>query len=88
MVTYMYIISAYIFLVCCYEMKEKIDNVKITRYYMFLLINKKNNLLHAKWLKVSPFQAFCVPTFKLLEEHNGLRNHPDTVDDLFRLCLR
>lgn len=44
----MYIISAYIFLVCCYEMKEKIDNVKITRYYMFLLINKKNNLLHAK----------------------------------------
>lgn len=37
---------------------------------------------------VSSFQAFCVPTFKLLEEHNGLRNHPDTVDDLFRLCLR
>eukprot|EP00105_Crassostrea_gigas_P004006 XP_011417072.1 PREDICTED: transportin-3 isoform X1 [Crassostrea gigas] len=33
-------------------------------------------------------EAFCVPTFKLLEEHNGLRNHPDTVDDLFRLCLR
>jgi hypothetical protein len=29
-----------------------------------------------------------VPTFKILEEHNGLRNHPDTVDDLFRLCLR
>ena len=34
------------------------------------------------------FQAFCGPTFKILEEHNGLRNHPDTVDDLFRLCLR
>ena len=33
-------------------------------------------------------QAFCGPTFKLLEEHNGLRNHPDTVDDLFRLSLR
>ncbi|XP_025097718.1 transportin-3-like isoform X1 [Pomacea canaliculata] len=33
-------------------------------------------------------QAFCGPTFKILEEHNGLRNHPDTVDDLFRLCLR
>ncbi|KAK3097484.1 hypothetical protein FSP39_010037 [Pinctada imbricata] len=33
-------------------------------------------------------EAFCVPTFKVLEEHNGLRNHPDTVDDLFRLCLR
>lgn len=33
-------------------------------------------------------QAFCTPAFKQLEEHNGLRNHPDTVDDLFRLCLR
>lgn len=33
-------------------------------------------------------QAFCGPTFKLLEEQNGLRNHPDTVDDLFRLSLR
>lgn len=37
---------------------------------------------------VLDFQAFCGPTFKILEEHNGLRNHPDTVDDLFRLCLR
>ncbi|CAH1799403.1 unnamed protein product [Owenia fusiformis] len=33
-------------------------------------------------------QAFCGPTFKILEEANGLRNHPDTVDDLFRLCTR
>ncbi|KAL5010143.1 hypothetical protein ScPMuIL_012448 [Solemya velum] len=37
---------------------------------------------------VDMLQAFCGPTFKILEEHNGLRNHPDTVDDLFRLCLR
>lgn len=44
----MYIISAYIYtFFFCYEMKEKIDNVKITRY-MFLLINKKRNLLYAK----------------------------------------
>ncbi|WAR09032.1 TNPO3-like protein [Mya arenaria] len=34
------------------------------------------------------YQHFCPPTFKLLEEQNGLRNHPDTVDDLFRLSLR
>lgn len=33
-------------------------------------------------------QAFCGPTFLLLENANGLRNHPDTVDDLFRLCTR
>ncbi|XP_044131831.1 transportin-3 isoform X1 [Bufo gargarizans] len=33
-------------------------------------------------------QALCVPTFQLLEHPNGLRNHPDTVDDLFRLLTR
>ncbi|KAG1670798.1 Transportin-3 [Nymphon striatum] len=32
--------------------------------------------------------AFSTPTFKLLEGENGLKNHPDTVDDLFRLCNR
>lgn len=29
-----------------------------------------------------------MPTFQLLEQPNGLRNHPDTVDDLFRLATR
>ncbi|TWW64393.1 Transportin-3 Importin-12 [Takifugu flavidus] len=33
-------------------------------------------------------QALCMPTFQLLEQQNGLRNHPDTVDDLFRLATR
>ncbi|KAG8138613.1 hypothetical protein E2320_004484 [Naja naja] len=33
-------------------------------------------------------QALCVPTFRLLEQPNGLQNHPDTVDDLFRLATR
>lgn len=33
-------------------------------------------------------QAFIEPTFILLREENGLRNHPDTVDDFFRLCAR
>ncbi|KAH3738663.1 transportin-3-like [Dreissena polymorpha] len=37
---------------------------------------------------IDMYQHFCPPTFKLLEEQNGLRNHPDTVDDLFRLSLR
>ena len=32
-------------------------------------------------------EAFCTPTFVLLEK-GSLRNHPDTVDDLFRLCIR
>lgn len=29
-----------------------------------------------------------MPTFQLLEQPNGLRDHPDTVDDLFRLATR
>ncbi|GJQ77535.1 Trn-SR [Trypoxylus dichotomus] len=33
-------------------------------------------------------QAFIGPTFEVLREDNGLRNHPDTVDDFFRLCAR
>ncbi|XP_015282833.1 PREDICTED: transportin-3 [Gekko japonicus] len=33
-------------------------------------------------------QALCVPTFRLIEQPNGLQNHPDTVDDLFRLATR
>uniref|UniRef100_A0A6P7FJC4 Transportin-3 isoform X1 n=1 Tax=Diabrotica virgifera virgifera TaxID=50390 RepID=A0A6P7FJC4_DIAVI len=33
-------------------------------------------------------QAFLEPTFHVLQEENGLKNHPDTVDDFFRLCAR
>lgn len=32
--------------------------------------------------------AFIPPTFAMLEKENGLRDHPDTVDDFFRLCSR
>ncbi|XP_017783001.1 PREDICTED: transportin-3 [Nicrophorus vespilloides] len=33
-------------------------------------------------------EAFITPTFELLQEKEGLRNHPETVDDFFRLCAR
>ncbi|CAH1407920.1 unnamed protein product [Nezara viridula] len=33
-------------------------------------------------------QAFIHPTFTLLQGEAGLKLHPDTVDDLFRLCAR
>ncbi|KAE8750021.1 hypothetical protein FOCC_FOCC003145 [Frankliniella occidentalis] len=36
-------------------------------------------------------EAFIGPTFTILQEggwEKGLRDHPDTVDDLFRLCAR
>lgn len=37
---------------------------------------------------IDMLQAFIEPTFTLIQEENGLRNHPDTVDDFFRLCAR
>uniref|UniRef100_T1J5F3 Importin N-terminal domain-containing protein n=1 Tax=Strigamia maritima TaxID=126957 RepID=T1J5F3_STRMM len=33
-------------------------------------------------------EAFCGPTFKLLDGPNNLQNYPDTVEDFFRLCCR
>lgn len=33
-------------------------------------------------------QAFIEPTFNILQVENGLKNHPDTVDDFFRLSVR
>lgn len=33
-------------------------------------------------------EAFLPPTFQILQAENGLRNHPDTVDDFFRLNAR
>ncbi|XP_053693018.1 transportin-3 isoform X1 [Sabethes cyaneus] len=33
-------------------------------------------------------QAFIEPTFQVLQMENGLKNHPDMVDDFFRLVAR
>ena len=33
-------------------------------------------------------QAFAEVTFPILAAPAGLINHPDTVDDMFRLCAR
>lgn len=32
--------------------------------------------------------AFCGPAFQLLSREKGMIEHPDTIDDLFRLCGR
>lgn len=37
---------------------------------------------------IDMMQAFIEPTFNILQTPDGLRNHPDTVDDFFRLCSR
>ncbi|KAG7276627.1 hypothetical protein CRUP_025851 [Coryphaenoides rupestris] len=43
---------------------------------------------HSCFLYLGSILALCMPTFQLLEQPLGLRNHPDTVDDLFRLATR
>ncbi|XP_020287942.1 transportin-3 isoform X2 [Pseudomyrmex gracilis] len=40
------------------------------------------------WNLLNMLQALIYPAFALLEQEDGLKNHPDTVDDLFRLCAR
>eukprot|EP00795_Rhopilema_esculentum_P005455 gene5455-631_t len=37
---------------------------------------------------IEMLKAFSGPTFTLLSAENGLMNHPDTVDDFFRLSIR
>lgn len=36
---------------------------------------------------ISMLNAFCISTFTLLQD-SQLRNHPETIDDFFRLCTR
>ena len=33
-------------------------------------------------------EFFITPTFNVFSQPQGLRSHPDTVDDFFRLCTR
>lgn len=37
---------------------------------------------------LSMLEAFIEPTFMILQIENGLKDHPDTVDDFFRLSAR
>ncbi|KAF2355057.1 Armadillo-type fold [Trinorchestia longiramus] len=37
---------------------------------------------------IKMLEAFTPKTFELLIQPNGFKNHPDTVDDWFRLCTR
>ncbi|KAF7379433.1 transportin-3 [Vespula maculifrons] len=37
---------------------------------------------------LSMLEAFIGPTFTILQQDDGLKDHPDTIDDLFRLCAR
>jgi transportin-3 len=37
---------------------------------------------------IGMLNAFCMATFTVLTSSTHLRNHPDTIDDFFRLCTR
>uniref|UniRef100_T1JH21 Transportin-3 n=1 Tax=Strigamia maritima TaxID=126957 RepID=T1JH21_STRMM len=37
---------------------------------------------------IAMLEAFCGPTFLLMDGVDNLRSHPDTVEDLFRLCIK
>ena len=37
---------------------------------------------------IQMLEAFTPKTFDMLSQENGFKNHPDTVDDWFRLCTR
>ncbi|XP_046845172.1 transportin-3-like [Xenia sp. Carnegie-2017] len=37
---------------------------------------------------IQMLEAFCPPTFALLSSTESFVQHPDTIDDLFRLCTR
>ncbi|KAG6461264.1 hypothetical protein O3G_MSEX012527 [Manduca sexta] len=43
---------------------------------------------HAVPHLVALLQALMPQAFQLLQQEHGLRDNPDTVDDLFRLCIR
>ncbi|XP_013175613.1 PREDICTED: importin-13 [Papilio xuthus] len=43
---------------------------------------------HAAQPLLQLLHALLPPALALLQAHNGLQDNPDTVDDLFRLCIR
>lgn len=57
-------------------------------YVGSILVDEYANNINCVPGLLEMLQAFLEPTFQLLQEENGLKNHPDTVDDFFRLCAR
>ncbi|KAJ8032102.1 Transportin-3 [Holothuria leucospilota] len=57
-------------------------------YLGSILVDEYGTDQNCKQGLLEMLKAFITPTYKILEGENGLRNHPDTVDDFFRLCIR
>lgn len=57
-------------------------------YVGSVLVDEYAKLSECVPVLLKMLEAFIGPTFNILQEQDGLKNHPDTVDDLFRLCTR
>lgn len=57
-------------------------------YLSSILVDEFADDAHNVPFLLEILKALLGPTFSLLERPNGLVNHPDSVDDLFRLCDR
>lgn len=79
------------------QLKELLDGL-VTQIVRLYALYKHSSFLYLGSILVDEYatdpscvqglldmlQAFIEPTFQILQEENGLRNHPDTVDDFFR----
>lgn len=57
-------------------------------YLGSVLVDEYGSDMSASNILLEMLEGFCPKTFEILNEEKGLQNHPDTVDDLFRLCCR
>uniref|UniRef100_A0A1B6FRA0 Transportin-3 n=1 Tax=Cuerna arida TaxID=1464854 RepID=A0A1B6FRA0_9HEMI len=57
-------------------------------YLGSILVDEYGSDSHCVQGLLEMLQTFITPTFTLLQGELGLKHHPDTVDDFFRLCDR
>ncbi|VDK43028.1 unnamed protein product [Anisakis simplex] len=57
-------------------------------YLASILVDEYGQLEHPRSGLVYMLNTLSEGSFKLLQQVNGFRDHPDTIDDLFRLAIR
>ncbi|VDK71439.1 unnamed protein product [Litomosoides sigmodontis] len=57
-------------------------------YLASILVDEYGHLDNCRSGLIHMLNILCNDSFKLLQEQNGFRNHPDTIDDMFRLAIR
>jgi transportin-3 len=72
---------------------QLVENYARNRHGCFLylgsvLVDEFGTLRDFQTGLINMLEAFVPHVFDLLKDHESQRNHPDTLDDLFRLCTR